>query len=64
MIDVCDFINLCTEDGIEVEIYSLSREEVVFKGDGKDARFCDYAYEEVLSFDAPEKPWAICINIE
>lgn len=62
---VYDFIALCTEDSIvHIEIYDLNSGDVVFSGDGADAKFCDYAEHEVLSFDAPEKPWSITVNIE
>lgn len=61
---VYDFISLCTETGFTLNIYDLNSNEVVWSGSGADGRWCDFADYEVLSFDVPEKPWEITVNIE
>lgn len=61
---IYDFVNLCTEDSLELTIFDLNACEVVWKGEAADARWCEYADSEVLSFDAPDKPWSLTVNIE
>ena len=61
---VYDFVELLVEDGINFEIYSCEAEDVVFKGTARDAMYCDFADCEVMSIDAPEKPWSMTVNID
>ena len=66
---VYDFCNLCTDDAHEVAIYDFTKEREVLRGSMRDAMFCDYADDEVLSFDLD--PWGgkdtgvyLVLNIE
>ena len=62
---VYDFIWLCTEDdSIDVEIWSEKAGDVVFTGNGREAKKSKYSFDIVNSYDAPTKPWSITINID
>ena len=49
--DVYDFCNLCTDDGIEIAIYDFYGEEEVFRGTMREAMDSDWEGNEVQSFD-------------
>lgn len=48
---VYDFINLMTDDSVEIAIYDFTTETEIFKGEARDAMYEDYSYCEVQSFD-------------
>lgn len=59
---VQDLCELYIESGEEMEIYSLSKSETVFKGEFSEAEYCEFAYEEIASFGI--ESGKIVINID
>ena len=49
--DVYDFLNLLTDDSVEIAVYDFSAEEEIFTGTARDAMYEDFSNCEVESVD-------------
>lgn len=59
---VDDFIDLCTENFFTLNIYDNKLGKVVWTGEAVECPEA-YGYEQVGSFDMPEKKWEMTINL-
>ena len=59
---VYDFIELCVDDCFTLNIYDSEREEVVWSGKAYTLPEV-YGYEELSSFDVPERKFELTVNI-
>ena len=61
MISVYEFLDLCIDGGLKVQLFDNVEGEVVFEGDADDAD--EYGDYTVDTFDIPEKAGWITLNI-
>lgn len=61
---VYDFMSYCIDESMmTVEVWSGSKQKVVWKGNGDEIPD-EYLYAELWSFDVPDKAYNITVNIE